>query len=53
MQTHLGHASIATTLDTYGHLFEGLDEVAADRLGGALAPSPRPEASGEVISISR
>jgi hypothetical protein len=28
----LGHASIKTTLDTYGHLFDGLDEAAADRL---------------------
>lgn len=29
-----GHhaCSIETTLDTYGHLFDGLDEAAADRL---------------------
>ena len=33
IQTRLGHASILTTLGTYGHLFEGLDEAAADRLG--------------------
>jgi integrase len=32
IQARLGHASIGTTLDTYGHLFEGLDEAAADRL---------------------
>jgi integrase len=32
IQERLGHASIKTTLDTYGHLFEGLDEAAADRL---------------------
>lgn len=32
IQGRLGHASIKTTLDTYGHLFEGLDEAAADRL---------------------
>ncbi len=35
MQERLGHASIKTTLDTYGHLFEGLDEAAADRLAAA------------------
>jgi hypothetical protein len=29
----LGHASIKTTLDTYGYLFDGLDEAAADHLG--------------------
>jgi integrase len=31
-QSRLGHTSIATTLNTYGHLIEGLDEAAADRL---------------------
>lgn len=33
----LGHASITTTLDTYGHLMTGLDEAAADALD-ALRP---------------
>jgi integrase len=28
----LGHASIKTTYDIYGHLFEGRDQEAADRL---------------------
>jgi len=32
IQERLGHASIKTTLDTYGHLFDDLDEAAADRL---------------------
>jgi integrase len=32
IQSRLGHASIKTTLDTYGHLFDGLDEAAAERL---------------------
>ena len=32
-------ASIKTTLDTYGHLFEGLDEAAADRLEATYAAS--------------
>ncbi len=37
IQERLGHASIKTTLDTYGHLFEGLDEAAADRLEATYA----------------
>ncbi len=32
IQARFGHSSIRTTLDTYGHLFDGLDEAAADRL---------------------
>ncbi len=32
LQERLGHASITTTLDTYGHLMTGLDEAAADSL---------------------
>ena len=28
----MGHASVRTTLDTFGHLFPGLDEAAADAL---------------------
>ena len=32
LQDRLGHASITTTLDTYGHLMTGLDEAAADAL---------------------
>ncbi|MCH8991558.1 MAG: tyrosine-type recombinase/integrase, partial [Acidobacteria bacterium] len=32
IQERLGHASIRTTLDVYGHLLEGLDEKAADAL---------------------
>lgn len=51
IQARLGHASIATTLDTYGHLFEGLDEAAADRLDADLAPSARPQAPGTVIRL--
>jgi integrase len=36
IQLRLGHSSIQVTLDTYGHLFEGLDEAAADRLDAAF-----------------
>ncbi len=54
IQSRLGHASITTTLNTYGHLFEGLDEAAADRLddawNGSPAPSPRPH--GDLIALS-
>lgn len=32
IQLRLGHSSIQVTLDTYWHLFEGLDEAAAERL---------------------
>jgi len=32
IQTRMGHSSIKTTLDTYGHLFAGLDQAAAERL---------------------
>ena len=32
LQDRLGHASITTTLDTYGHLMTGLDEAAAESL---------------------
>jgi integrase len=37
IQNRLGHSSINVTLDTYGHLFEGLDEAAAERLDAAYA----------------
>lgn len=32
IQSRLGHASISITLDRYGHLMDGLDEAAAERL---------------------
>jgi integrase len=37
IQHRLGHSSIKITLDTYGHLFEGLDEAAAERLNVAFS----------------
>jgi integrase len=46
IQSRLGHGSIQVTFDTYGHLFEGLDQAAADRLDtiarGASASVLRP-----------
>ena len=32
IQERLGHSSIKTTLDVYGHLFPGMDEAAAEAL---------------------
>ena len=43
IKARLGHASISTTLDRYGHLMDGLDEAAAEALPRLPAPSPRPE----------
>ncbi|MGB5432447.1 MAG: hypothetical protein WBO21_05510, partial [Acidimicrobiia bacterium] len=37
LQSQLGHSSIKTTLEIYGHLYEPLDEVAADRLERLIA----------------
>ncbi len=55
IQSRLGHASIKTTLDTYGHLFEGLDEAAAQRLDDLalerIAHETRTEGDGEVFHL--
>jgi integrase len=37
IQDRMGHSSIKTTLDTYGHLLEGLDTLAAERLDTAYS----------------
>ncbi len=39
--SRLGHATIKTTLDTYGHLLPGTDEAAADRLDALVANGGR------------
>jgi integrase len=41
IQERLGHASSRTTLDLYGHVFDGLDESAADRLDETYRTSIR------------
>jgi integrase len=51
IQVRLGHASIKTTLDTYGHLFEGLDEAAADRLDANWRASAMDYARARVGSV--
>lgn len=47
VQARLGHASIRTTLDRYGHLFDNHDAALLDRLDaayhGSLAACARPE----------
>ena len=40
IQHRLGHSSIKVTLDTYGHLFDGLDEGAAERLNDLFKQMP-------------
>ncbi len=37
IQARLGHSSIRTTLDTYGHLMVGYDDVAANALEDMFA----------------
>ncbi len=51
IQSRLGHSSIQVTLDIYGHLFEGLDEAAADRLVAPTAPTVLPSAPAAVIPL--
>jgi integrase len=36
IQVRLAHTSIRTTMDIYGHLYEGVDEAAADALDKAF-----------------
>jgi integrase len=55
IQSRLGHASIKITLDTYGHLFDGLDEAAADRLDetwrASFADAPLTRRQSQVIEL--
>jgi Phage integrase family len=48
IQERLGHASITTTLDRYGHLFRALDAAFAERLGEMAAAGPARDTSGTV-----
>jgi integrase len=54
IKDRLGHGSIRTTFDWYGHLFENHDEALLDDLDGAirgsLAASPRPN-RGQTVPI--
>lgn len=41
IQLRPGHSSIQVTLDTYRHLFKGVDEAAAERLNAIFLRTPR------------
>lgn len=43
IQSHLGHRSITTTLDRYGHLFEDEHEKLAERIDAAYAEVVTPD----------
>ncbi len=48
----LGHSSVRTVLDVYGHLYEGADEAAAERLDEQIASYARPKrVQGSVVRI--
>ncbi len=56
IQVRLGHASIKTTLDVYGHLFDGLDGAAADAIdalwnSSAASPASSPRPQAEVVEL--
>jgi integrase len=51
IQARLGHASITTTLNTYGHLFPSLDVELADRLDPVRAARLRHADGSAVVSI--
>ena len=56
IQSHLGHRSITTTLDRYGHLFEDEHEKLAERIDAAYAsivPSERRKPSVPPMRRSR
>lgn len=44
----LGHASIKTTYDIYGHLFEGQDDAAANRLDGLMTETEQSDKGSRV-----
>lgn len=55
IQARLGHASIRTTLDLYGHLMEGLDEAAAAALDArfkSATDKSRTRAVARVVEIN-
>lgn len=50
IKSRLGHASITVTLDTYAHLFEGIDQAAADALDGVMAQAGTRSGSTEQLA---
>jgi integrase len=49
VQERLGHASIRVTLDTYGHLFEGLDRVVVDGLDRMMRGAGSPHSAPKTV----
>ncbi len=45
----LGHTSVRTVLDVYGHLYEGADEAAADRLDAQIAAQSQQKRHQSVV----
>ena len=45
----LGHTSVRTVLDVYGHLYEGADEAAADRLEAQIESRYQLSRSADVV----
>ncbi len=45
----LGHTSVRTVLDVYGHLYEGTDEAAAQRLEDQINARPASDSNGDQI----
>jgi hypothetical protein len=43
ISSRLGHSKIGVTMDTYGHLFDGLDEGAANVLDTVLSEAAVPD----------
>jgi integrase len=43
ISSRLGHSKIGVTMDTYGHLFDGLDEGAADVLDAVFSEAAVPD----------
>jgi integrase len=56
ISSRLGHSTIRTSLDTYGHLFPGMDEAAADRLdamrSAASVSNLWPNGDAEVVPLN-
>ena len=53
LQTYLGHWSVTTTLDTYGHLMPGAEEEAAGLLDAYLeADRQRAQEAARAVSAS-
>lgn len=51
IQRRMGHSTINTTLDRYGHLFPELDEKIADDLGAVLETAVNSTAAATVSAL--